>query len=258
MTLPSRTRLRYLRELVVHLARRELSLSYRETVLGWSWPLARQLAQVAVLVFVFSKLVNLHIKNYPAFVLSGLIVWVWFSTGMVASTRSILGNRQFAMRPGFPTAVLPIIAITVGLFDAIVALPLLFALLAAQHDLRASAVLLPLVFVVQFVLMCGLAWIVASVSVILRDIPNLIGVLILLGFYATPIYFNVHTVPQRFRWVVDLNPAAVLIGAERASLLGERWPPVASLVGVAVGSLAVAAGGYICFHRLSRVFADEL
>jgi lipopolysaccharide transport system permease protein len=258
MRLPGAARLRYLRELVLHLTRRELSLSYQNTILGWTWPLARQLFQLAVLVFVFSKVLDLNIKDYPAFVFCGLIVFTWLSNGTLAASRSILANRHFGLRPGFPTAVLPIIAISVALFDALVALPVLLVILALGHDLSAAVLLLPIAFLVQFVLMAGLAWLCASLSVILRDIPNLVGLLVLLGFYVTPVYFDVARVPERYQWVLRLNPAAVFIEADRAILLGTPWPPVGSVVGVTVVSFAVAAGGYACFRKLSLSFADEL
>lgn len=258
MTVVGRARLRYLHELVLHLTKRELSLSYQDTVLGWTWPLARQLMQLAVLVFVFSKVLNLGIKDYPAFVFCGLIAWTWFSTGILAAARSILVNRHFGLRPGFPAAVLPIIAISVALFDALVALPVLIILLIVGHNLSASVVLLPVALAVQFVLMAGIAWLLASLSVILRDIPNLVGVLVLLGFYVTPVYFDVARVPDNYQWVLRLNPAAIIIEADRAILLGSAWPSTASLVVLTVGSFAVAAGGYVCFRRLAPSFADEL
>ena len=250
--------MRYLRELVTHLTRRELALGYQNTILGWTWPLTHQLLQLAVLVFAFSKVLNLKIENYPAFVFSGLIAWTWFSTGLVTASRAILVNRQFALRPGFPTAVLPVIAIAVPMFDAVVALPLLFVLLAVGHDLSADVVLLPVAFAVQFVMMAGLAWLSASLSVVLRDIPNLIAVLILMGFYVTPVYFDVGRVPEQYQWLLRLNPATTLIEADRAILMGGPWPTVAALAIVTAGSFAVAAGGYLCFRRLSHSFADEL
>jgi lipopolysaccharide transport system permease protein len=258
MRLPGAARLRYLRELVLHLTKRELSLTYQNTVLGWSWPLARQLFQLAVLVFVFSKVLDLNIKDYPAFVFCGLIVFTWLSNGILAASRSILANRQFGLRPGFPTAVLPIIAISVAMFDALVALPVLFLMLALGHNLSAAVLLLPVAFIVQFVLMAGLAWLTASVSVILRDIPNLVGLLVLLGFYITPVYFDVARVPQQYQWVLRLNPAAIFIEADRAILLGTAWPSPKSLVAVTVLSFLVAFAGYACFRRLSLSFADEL
>jgi lipopolysaccharide transport system permease protein len=258
MRLPGRARLQYLRELLLHLTQRELSLNYRDTVLGWGWPLARQIVQLAVLVFVFSKVLNLGIKNYPAFVFCGLITWTWFASGIVSAARSVLANRHFGMRPRFPTAVLPIIAISVALFDAIVALPLLFLLLALGHKLSPEALLLPVIFAVQFLLMAGLAWFCASLSVFLRDIPNLVGVIILFGFYVTPVYFDVARVPEKYRWILELNPAAVLIEADRAVLLGHPWPPTATMIIVTLGSVILAASGYLCFRRLSRGFADEL
>jgi lipopolysaccharide transport system permease protein len=258
MGLPGAARLRYLRELVLHLTKRELSLSYQNTVLGWTWPLARQLFQLAVLVFVFSKVLDLNIKDYPAFVFCGLIVFTWLSNGTMAASRSILANRHFGLRPGFPTAVLPIIAISVAMFDALVALPVLFLMLALGDNLSANLLLLPVAFLVQFVLMAGLAWLCASVSVVLRDIPNLVGLLVLLGFYVTPVYFDVARVPEQYQWVLRLNPAAILIEADRAMLLGTPWPSATALVAVTVLSFLVAFGGYACFRRLSLSFADEL
>jgi homopolymeric O-antigen transport system permease protein len=258
LRLPSAARLRYLRELVLHLTRRELTLSYQDTLLGWTWPLARQLFQLGVLVFVFSKVLDLNIKDYPAFVFCGLIVFTWLSNGTLAASRSILGNRHFGLRPGFPTAVLPIIAVSVAMFDALVALPVLVLMLIVSHNLSASVLLLPVAFLVQFVLMAGLAWLCASLSVILRDIPNLVGLLVLLGFYITPVYFDVARVPDQYQWVLRLNPAAILIEADRAILLGTPWPPAGSVVGVTIASVVVAVGGYACFRRLSLSFADEL
>jgi lipopolysaccharide transport system permease protein len=258
MRLPGAARLRYLRELVLHLTKRELSLSYQNTILGWTWPLARQLFQLAVLVFVFSKVLDLNIKDYPAFVFCGLIVFTWLSNGILAASRSILSNRHFGLRPGFPTAVLPIIAISVAMFDALVALPVLFLMLALSDNLSTNLLLLPVAFLVQFVLMAGLAWFCASVSVVLRDIPNLVGLLVLLGFYVTPVYFDVARVPEQYQWVLRLNPAAILIETDRAMLLGTPWPSTKSLVAVTVLSFLVAIGGYACFRRLSLSFADEL
>jgi ABC-type polysaccharide/polyol phosphate export permease len=258
VALPTHARLRYLRELVGHLTRRELALGYQNTVLGWTWPLARQLLPLAVRVFAFSKVLNLGIANYPTFVFSGLIAWTWFATGTTSASRAILMNRQFAMRPGFPTAVLPIIAISVPMFDAVVALPLLLVLLAFEHNLSASVVLLPAAFAVQFAMMAGLAWLTASLSVVLRDIPNLVAVTILMGFYVTPVYFDVGRIPEQYQFLLRLNPATTLIEADRAILLGSPWPTAFACIVVTAGSVLIAIGGYLCFRRLSRSFADEL
>ena len=168
------------------------------------------------------------------------------------------GARQPAHRSDRDRRRLTIIAISVALFDAVVALPLLLVLLAVGDDLSPMVLLLPIVFAVQFVLMSGLAWLTASISVFLRDVPNIINVLVLLGFYLTPVYFSVTRVPQQYRWVVQLNPAAILIEADRAYRLGQRWPSVEAMVSVGVGSLSVAAVGYLCFRSLSPAFADEL
>ena len=88
-------------ELVAHLARRELNAQHRWTVLGWAWPLTRQLAQLAVLVFVFSKLFDLGIDNYAVFVFTGLIAFSWFTLGRPGAAHSVLSPAP----PGLPAAV---------------------------------------------------------------------------------------------------------------------------------------------------------
>ena len=218
MVIPSRDRVRYLRELIAHLTQRELSLNYRSTVLRVDLASRASAGAVGRPGIRVLQGAEPRGKNYPAFVFSGLIAWSWFSSGLTSAASAVLGNRHFGIRPGFPTAVLPIIAISVALFDAVVALPLLLVLLAVGDDLSPMVLLLPIVFAVQFVLMSGLAWLTASISVFLRDVPNIINVLVLLGFYLTPVYFSVTRVPQQYRWVVQLNPAAILIEADRAYL----------------------------------------
>src|SRR5579884_894716 len=96
--------------LVVHLTVRHLKSSHHLTLLGWGWPVARLLAQLAVLVFLFSKVIQLGIPHYPVFVFIGLVGWNWFSTGVNTAASSILGQRHLVMQPRLTSSVLPIVA----------------------------------------------------------------------------------------------------------------------------------------------------
>lgn len=244
--------------LINHLVRREIATKNRFSFVGAAWPLLRQLAQLAVLVLAFSAVLDLGIDDYPAFVFCGLIGWSWFVIGVNAASTSIRDGTSLAMRPGFPTLVLPVVAVVVPSVDVLFALPVLLIMLALTGELHASAMLFVPLLLLQGVLMIGLGWLVASVSVFLRDLPNLVTLVTLMAFYVTPVFFEVSRVPENYQWLIRLNPVAVLLEADRAVLLGTPFPPWGSFVGVVVISAALFGGGLVLFQRLSRNMADEL
>jgi lipopolysaccharide transport system permease protein len=251
-------RLGHFYELVVHLARRELSSQHRGTLLGWAWPLTRQLAQLAVLVFVFSSLFDLDIENYPVFVFTGLLAFGWFASGVQAGSTSVLDQRHLIFQPRFPAAAVPVVAVTVPLVDVLVALPVLVVMLIASGDIGWTAVLLPPLLVVQLTLMCGLAWLCGAATVYLRDVPNIVLVAVTLLFYMTPVFYDVSRVPERYQELFGLNPLATLIECYRAVLIGSAWPS-AWKIGFVVAAAAVATvGGLVLFRRLQPGFVDEL
>jgi len=214
-------------ELIIHLARRELDSAHRFTMLGWAWPLVRQLVQLVVLVFVFSSVLDLGVANFPAFVFSGLVAWSWFAAGVGAATTTLLAQRHLVFQPRLPAAVLPIVAVAVPLVDVVMAFPVLLLVLAVSGSLSWTAIFFPLMLAVQFVLMCGIAWLTAGGSVYLRDLPK-------------------------------LNPMTTVLEADRALLLGSPFPNPAHLAGVVIFSILLAAIGYRTFQRLEPGFVDEL
>jgi lipopolysaccharide transport system permease protein len=112
--------------------------------------------------------------------------------------------------------------------------------------------------VLQFVLVAGLAWLVAGVSVFFRDVPNLVTVALMIVFYLTPVFYERGRVPERFRWVIDLNPMATIIDAFRSLLLDTPGPGAARLGAVAAASMALAVLGHRVFVRVAPRFADYL
>src|SRR5215216_3814584 len=205
--------------LVLHLTARQLKSSHHLTLLGWGWPVARQLAQLAVLVFIFGNVFDLDIENYPVFLFVGLMAWTWFSGAVSAATSSVLTQRHLVMQPRLPSSVLPIVAAMVPLVD------------------------------VLFALAAGLGWLVAGVSVFLRDVPNLIGVALMILFYLTPVFYDRSRVPERFRWILDLNPMTTLIEAYRSLLLGTPGPGIVRLAVVAAVSVSFLVLGHRAFTR---------
>jgi lipopolysaccharide transport system permease protein len=246
------------REVVVHLVRREIAAAHRMTVLGWAWPVAKQLAQLGALVFIFGSVLDLGIPHFPVFVFAGLIAWTWFSTGLSDASTILLDDRHLVFQPRFPRAVLPIVAIAVPLVDVLLALPVLLVLAAFEVGVEWTIVLVPLLVLLQLALMAGIAWLIAAGAVFFRDIPNLTAVVLQIMFYMTPVFYGIRTVPEKYHNLLELNPMATMVGAYRAAILGDAWPSAGHFVYVAVLSAVFCVVGYTVFRRLSMKFADSL
>jgi lipopolysaccharide transport system permease protein len=246
------------KELVLHLVKREIDATHRMTVLGWLWPLTRQLVQLAVLVFIFGSVLKFGIPHFPVYVFSGLIAWAWFATGTSAATSSLLSQRHLLFQPRLPPAVLPIVAIVVPLVDVMLALPVLALLLVLSVGIPWTAVFVPGLVLGQLVLMAGIAWLVAAGSVFLRDIPNIVAVGLNVLFYLTPVFYVLHTLPHRYEVVLKLNPMATIVDGYRALLL--RGPsPGGWAIAWAIGlSLVLIALGWTVFQRVQHRFVDSL
>jgi len=246
------------KELVLHLVKREIDSTHRMTVLGWLWPVVRQLAQLAVLVFIFGSVLDLGIEHFGVFVFSGLIAWAWFAGGTAAATSSLLTQRHLLSQPRLPPAVLPIVAVAVPLVDVLMAVPVLAVMLLFETGIPWTAVFVPLLILAQLVLMSGIAWLTSAGSVFLRDVPNIVAVSLNILFYLTPVFYGLHTIPEKYVNILDLNPMATIVETYRALLLGQPYPDLWAIAYTIVVSLGFMTVGYVVFNRLQHRFVESL
>jgi lipopolysaccharide transport system permease protein len=242
-------------ELVLHLVKREIDTTHRMTVLGWAWPLMRQLVQLAVLVFIFGSVLDLGIENFAVFVFSGLLAWNWFSTGVGEATGSLIAHRHLLYQPRLPPTVIPIVSVIVPLVDVLMALPVL---LQTEAGIPGTIAFIPILVVVQLVLMAGIAWLTAAASVFLRDVPNIVAVGLNVLFYLTPIFYGLKVIPDQYVGLLKLNPLATIVSSYRAILLGEPLPGTFAIVYTLLVAAALAVLGCLLFVRLQNRFVDNL
>jgi lipopolysaccharide transport system permease protein len=245
-------------DVVTHLVMREVHLRYRRSLLGWMWSLAQPLARFAVLAFVFTKVLPLNVPNYPLFLFCGLIGWMWFSSGLVSATASAVERRDLLMRPGIPRLLIPVVSVLTDATDYIAALPVLVVILMFSGGVPLTWLLLPVVMLPMFMLILGLGYGFCAANVYLRDVKILVTVATLLGFYVTPVFYPPEQVPEKYQWVLDLNPVAVLLDLQRAVLVDGIVPDPTQLVLVFAFSGGVLSVGTAIYQRTSRNFVDEL
>jgi lipopolysaccharide transport system permease protein len=247
-----------LRDVTLHLVGRELAVRHRDSLFGWLWSLTPALLQLLVTHFLFTRVIPLGVENYAVFLLVGILAYNWFSRSLNSATTALTNSRNLVLRPGFPVVVLPVVAVLGGLVDYLLALPVLLAVVALTTGLRAELALFPLVLLVQLLLTLGLAWVVACANVFFRDMRHIVGLVVGLGFWITPIFYRQRDVPEAFSLVYDLNPMAYVIEAHRALLLGDALPSGSALVIATAASVGILLGGFLVFDALRHEVPDQL
>jgi lipopolysaccharide transport system permease protein len=249
---------RHATDLVTHLVAREFRLRYRKAVLGWLWAIGQPLARLVVLTFIFTQVIDLGIEDYSVFLFTGLIAWTWFAAGIRSVTTSVVDRRDLLFRPGVPRVTVPVIsALTDGL-DYLAALPVLALFLVMSNGIPGTAVLLPLIMAIQFLLILGIGLPLCAANVYFRDVALFVDVALVLGFYLTPVFYDPASIPATYRFLIELNPIAQLIDIYRSILVDARLPEVSAVASVAVVGVVLSAVGLSVYRAASPNFIDEL
>lgn len=252
-------RLAHWRDLLIELVARDLKVRYQRSALGLGWSLLKPLSQLAIFAIVFTSVLPLDIPNYTTFVFTGVLVWAWFGSSLTSAIVSITGNRELVRRPGFPTRLLPALAILSNGVHFLLALPLLLISSIIQTGGPGlSIVALPAVILAQFVLMLAFSMLLAALHVFFRDLEHLATIAIMLGFYITPVFYRPLQADHDYAFLSDYNPMAWILSAYRSILVHGLFPETVFFLKILAVSLPVLAVGTWFFNRVSAKFVDEI
>lgn len=248
------------RDLLYFLTRRDLSVRYKQTILGFAWAIIQPFMTMVVFSIFLGGLAGVPSEGipYPVFSYLGLLPWMYFSSAVTRSATSLVGNASLLTRVYFPRIVMPLSATVSALVDFAVA-SLVLGGLMAWYELRPAPTILllcPLVLITAFVA-GGVGMFLAALNVRFRDVQHAIPFLMQLWMFATPVVYPTGIVPDRWQGLFALNPMTGLIEAYRGATLGT--PIDWHLLGVSVVSaLIVGMLGFWQFRRLQASFVDVI
>ena len=247
------------KDLIIHLVKRNFMLRYKGSAIGVLWSLMLPLSQLLVLVFVFRKVVPLNIEDYPVFVFTALLPWIWFSTCLGSAGSLFIGNRDLIRKPNFSPSTLILVDTLSNLLPYLLFLPILFFMLIMYHRaLTLSLLCLPLLMLIQGILTAGLGLIIATLNVFYRDVQYIVSVILLLLFYVTPVFYRSQAIAGSYQALFKLNPVAVLLDSYRTVLFYGRFPDWSSLLLVGMVSGTVLVIGYFLYHRQLHEIIDAI
>jgi lipopolysaccharide transport system permease protein len=243
--------------------RRDIQSRYVASVMGGSWAIIQPLVLLALYTFVFSHVLRVRLggsgtTGFALYLFCGMLPWLAFAEGVTRSASVILEQAPLIRKVVFPSEILPAYVVVSALVTEGVGLAILLAAVALSQGLGWTLAALPVVVALQLLFTLGVAWLLASLNVFLRDIGQGLGLVMTLWMFLTPIFYPPEMIPARFRWLLELNPLYHVVQAYRDLVLDQRLPAPAQIAFLAVVALATFVLGYGVFRRSKHAFVDVL
>ncbi len=247
------------REMLRNLVAKELRARYKGSVLGFLWTFFNPLLMLVVYNVVFSFVMRAQIENYAMFLFVALLPWNYLSVSVLQGAASLVQNGALIKKIYFPREVLPLSVVLANLVNYLLSLLILVpALLAFKIKLTAALLAFPVVLLVETMLVTSLALCVSAANVYFRDLEHIVGILMTVWFFLTPVLYPVDIIPAKVKPFFSLNPATPLMEAYRAIFFYGRWPDWASLGYLAAGLAVLLTLSLVFFNRLQRNIAEEI
>lgn len=247
------------RELLKNNVKKEIRGKYKNSALGVIWTFLNPLLQLLVYALIFPLILKTTQEYYVIFVCVGLIPWTFFTTSVSQSAWTIIANGNIVKKVYFPREILPISVVTSGMVNFLISTLIIVAFcLIYGLGLTKYVVFFPLILIIQYVFQLGVAFILSAATVYFRDLEHFIQIVLQVMFYATPIVYAGETIPEAFRFIINLNPMAHIINGYRAIFYNQTMPDLKILAIVFILSIALCIIGYFIFRKLQKGFAEEL
>ncbi len=251
------------RHLAGLLAWRNVRIRYKQTVLGMAWGVLAPIAYTVIFLLLF-RLMSVRAAGdlpYVPAVFTGMILWQFFSRGLADAGTSLTANANLITKVYFPRLVLPLASVLSGLADFIVALVLLAALMTWYGIVPPVQIVAAPLFVLLTVVvtLAGSLWL-AAMDGMFRDLRHAVPLLLQLGMFVSPVAYTTWAiVPERWRWLYEINPMVACIEGLRWSLLpGATAPTLSMVLKAVVVTLVLLAGGLLFFARVERTVVDRV
>ena len=251
------------RELLYFLAWRDVKVRYKQTLLGVLWIILQPFISMVVFSLLFGQLLKVPSGNvpYPVFAYAALLPWNYFAGSLTRSSGSLVSNPALITKIYFPRLIIPLSSLLSNLVDFGVAFLVLIGLMMFYGiPLTPSIVVLPVLILLAMLTALGFGLWLSALNVRYRDVGYLVPFLIQIWMYATPVIYGSALIPERFRFLLALNPMTTVVEGFRWALLGDASTAATPSIGLLLLSIGlvfvVLISGLIFFRRTERVFAD--
>lgn len=208
------------KHLIKELVMRDIKVKYKKSILGFLWTLLNPLLTMVVLTIVFSNLFRFDIENFPVYLITGQVMFNFFSEATNMAMLSINDNAQLIKKVYIPKYIFPISKVLSSFVNLLFSLVAVFLIVIFMKiPIRISSIysIMSLMYILIFA--AGIGLILVSLNVFFRDVQHLYGVLLTAWMYLTPIFYPANIIPKQFEWLISLNPLFYMVQHFRATIL---------------------------------------
>jgi lipopolysaccharide transport system permease protein len=249
------------RELLGRLVWRDITVKYKQTAIGVAWAILQPFLTMVVFTFIFGRFANFPSKNvpYPIFTYSALLPWTYFASAVAIAGSCLVSNKPLVTKVYFPRVLLPLAGVAVPLVDLVLAFSVLVGMMFWFHVWPGAALLLaPLFMLLALVAALGAGLLLSAVNVRYRDVPYAIPFLLQIWLYLSGVVYAMSALPERWQWVLALNPMTAVINGFQWGVLGTAAPELGkTAVSVAATAVIFVVGLWV-FRRSEPRFADTI
>ena len=246
------------RELLYFLTLRDVKVRYKQTALGATWAIIQPLFTMLIFTLFFGRLAGVPSEGVPysIFAYAGLLPWTFFSNAVTNSGNSLVASANLITKVYFPRIIIPGAAVLAGLVDFAIAFAIQ-ALLMIYYGVAVTwnILMLPVLVLLTALLALGVGMLMSALNVKYRDIRYALPFVIQLWMFASPIIYPSSLVPDRWRWVISLNPLTGIIEGYRSALFGRDFDTLGLSIS-AIITLALLVYSAFVFRRMEKSFAD--
>ena len=238
---------------------RDLKVRYKQTAIGAAWVVLQPLMSMGVFTIFFGRLAKLPSDGlpYPVFYFAALAPWTYFSSALMKATNVVAGSQHLITKVYFPRLILPLSAVLSGLVDFLIAFAVLIAIVLGYGIRPGVHVLwLPVFLLLAVATALGMGLWISALNALYRDVGYVMGFVVGLWMFASPVAYPSSLVPERWRWLYGLNPLAGVIEGFRWALTGHGQGPGVLMLASAAAVAVVLFGGLVFFQRLEGTVTD--
>lgn len=249
------------RELFYVLSWRDITVKYKQTVIGITWALIRPVLTMIVFTVIFGKVAKLPTEGnapYAIMVYAALLPWQFFASSLSESSNSLISNANLITKVYFPRLIIPASTVVTNLVDFFISFVILMVLMGYyQYPPTMRFLLLPVFLLIAFLTSFGVGLFLTSLNVKYRDFRYIVPFIVQLGLYVSPVGYTSSIIPEKYRLLYSLNPMVGVIDGFRWALLGGEaiiyWPGFLLSLSITVFFLMI---GILFFRKMEKSFAD--
>jgi len=248
------------RELLVRMTQRDLTLRYKQSVMGFGWAICMPVLNTVLFSIVFTRVAPIQTPvPYPLFAYLGLTAWNLTASALRFSTLSLTSNTSLVTKVHFPREIFPLSAVLVTVVDTVVASIVLAGMMVYYGiGLHAAALLIPVILAVQVMFTAAVALLLAMGNLFYRDVKYVFEIFVTIWMFASAIVYPLDGVGGVAGTLLRLNPMTQFVDAYRSVLFLGQAPDMTAFLATALGSVVFVLASWLLFHTSEYRFAENI